>query len=277
RVRKEVLDSDRLGGRPQPIGAGRGVKGFEDRELGEFRQIFFDGVFDRETALLHELHSSGRGDGFRHRRDPEQCVDPERTPLGDIGNAEGALIDDTIAVGRHHDDTGDLLAGNGIAHRLVDSGWLELLCTGSERQSCNAATESYELAPLHWIVLPLAPRGQPRGSKAKISRRGAALYDADASRVKKAGPHCLSARSAAIQWDDAHVGSSWLPRKRAEVKALQIAIALPASEEGLRRRLRLVEFPAQWDGTKSWHCMSCCRSTAIAFPEDAKVPRRMPA
>jgi hypothetical protein len=69
-------------------------------------------------------------------------------------------------------------------------------------------------------------------------------------RIEKAGPHCLPARGAAIQWDDAHVGSSWLPRKRAEVKALQIAIALPASGEGLRRRLRLVEFPAQWGGTK---------------------------
>jgi len=49
----------------------------------------------------------------------------------------------------------------------------------------------------------------------------------------------------------------------------------PASGEGLRRRLRLVEFPAQWGGTKSWHCMYCCRSLAIAFPEDAKVRRRM--
>ena len=63
--------------------------------------------------------------------------------------------------------------------------------------------------------------------------------------------------------------------KRAEVKALKIAIARPHPGRGYARRLRLVEFPAQWGGTKSWHCMYCCRSLAIAFPEDAKVRRRM--
>src|SRR5215475_8664602 len=56
------------------------------------------------------------------------------------------------------------------------------------------------------------------GSLAEAERR----YHAEAPRsttrthraTKKAGLHYLPARSAAIQWDDAHVGSSWLPRKR---------------------------------------------------------------
>src|SRR5262249_55081326 len=151
-------------------------KRFEDRELGEFRQIFLDGILDCETALLDELHGGGRGDGFRHRRDPEQRIEPERTPLSDIGNAEGALIDDALAVGRPDDDTGTLLAGDRAAHRIVDrSGWLGLLCPGGERQSRCAANESDELAPLHWIVLPFGTAGT---SLAEAKRR----YHADARR-----------------------------------------------------------------------------------------------
>ena len=65
--------------------------------------------------------------------------------------------------------------------------------------------------------------------------------------------------------------------KRAEVKALKIAIARPHPERGYAEDCVWSNFRHNGAAQKSWHCMYCCRPPAIAFPEDTKVRRRMTA
>ena len=147
----------RLDGRPQPVGAGGAVERLEHHELGEFRQIFFHRVLDREAVLLDELHRGGRGDGLGHRRDAEQRVELQRPAGIDVGDAERATIDDALAVGRHDHHAGHVLALDRAAHRIVDGlGLLHriLLRVRGERPSRRAAEERHELASLHRFLLP---------------------------------------------------------------------------------------------------------------------------
>ena len=139
RMREQMPDGDRLGGRPQPVGAGGAVERFEDHELREFRQIFFHRVFDRKAVLLDELHGGGRGDGFGHRRDAEHRIELQRTAGVDIGDAECALIDDALAVGRHDDHACHVLALHRTAHRIVNG--IRLLRMGGERPGRRAAEQ----------------------------------------------------------------------------------------------------------------------------------------
>jgi hypothetical protein len=86
-------------------------------------------------------------------------IDLHRLRRRDIGDAEGALIDDALAIGRHGDDAGDILAGDaGLQGLINDRRWLGLLGIGGEWQCSRAADERNEFAPFHWIVPPLRCR-----------------------------------------------------------------------------------------------------------------------
>ena len=122
-------------------------------QLREFRQIFFHWVFDRKAVLLDELHGGDRGDGFGHRRDAEHRIELQWTAGVDISDAECALINDALAVGRHDDHACHVLALHRAAHRIVNGIWP--LRMGGERPGRRAAEQSHELASLHRIVLPL--------------------------------------------------------------------------------------------------------------------------
>ena len=128
-----MAHGDGLGGRAQLVGAGGGVERLEHLELGELRQIFLRRIVERHLALLDELHGGYRGDRLGHRSDAEQRIELQRTSLADVGQPERALIDDAIAIGRHGDDAGDLLALDRAAQRGVDG--LGLLRVGHEGKS----------------------------------------------------------------------------------------------------------------------------------------------
>ena len=91
-----------------------------DGLLGELREIPLHGIVQADAALLHKLHGGNRGDGLGHRGKPEQRIELQGASLGNVGHPERALIDDTVAIGGHGDDPGDLLALDGRAQRLVD-------------------------------------------------------------------------------------------------------------------------------------------------------------
>src|SRR5215472_214673 len=209
-MREEMSDGHRLGGRPQAIGSGGAVEGFEDGELGEFGKIFFDWIFDRKTTLLDQLHGGGRGDGFGHGRNPEQRIELERASLADVCDTKRALVNDPLAIGRHNDDAGYILSLDRTAHRLVDGRRaLGLLCIGNERQGCRAANKGDELAPFHRMVPPvLVPQGvYLANATAKISRRHAGLHAAPRYRGIACG------NSGGI---DAHVRSREFDWERAD-------------------------------------------------------------
>jgi len=124
-MRQEMPDGHGLGRRSQPIGRRLHRQRIRRPRAGESRQIFFDRVFDRKAALLGQLHGGGRSDGFRHRRDPEQRIELERTRLSDVSNAEGALVDDTLRSAAMTHNAGNLLAATAprIASSMAEDDW----------------------------------------------------------------------------------------------------------------------------------------------------------
>ena len=101
---------------------------FEHRQLGELGQILLRRIVEPQATLLDELHGSDRGDRLGHRCDPEQRIELQGTRLADVGQAERALIEDAVAIGRHGDDARDLLALDGRAQQIVDDVGLLGIC-----------------------------------------------------------------------------------------------------------------------------------------------------
>jgi len=71
--------------------------------------------------------------------------------VADVGHPERPLIDDVIAIGRHSDDAGELLALDSAAQKAVDA--RGLLCVRGERNDHRPAHECDEVAPPHFSLL----------------------------------------------------------------------------------------------------------------------------
>jgi hypothetical protein len=79
------------------------------------RQDLGGRLIEVHPALLDQLHRRGRGEGFGHRKKPEDRVVAHRRTGLDISVAERAVIDDPVRRGSHRRDAED----RAVRHRLA--------------------------------------------------------------------------------------------------------------------------------------------------------------
>ena len=128
---EQVAERDRPPRRAQ-LGLALGVEALEHARPGQRRHDAAEIGVEVEAALLDQLHAGSAGDRLGHRGDREDGVERHRRRLAERAPAEGALVGDAAAVGRHGDHARHRAGGDGALEGLVDAllGWH----VGSNRQ-----------------------------------------------------------------------------------------------------------------------------------------------
>ena len=88
--------------------------------VGKGRDVFCDGIGERELAVLDQNHRGNRRDRLRHREQSEDGVGGDRTPAFDVAHPEAFEIDGTTVLLDQNDGTRHRADRNVIADEIAD-------------------------------------------------------------------------------------------------------------------------------------------------------------
>ena len=122
RVQQQVLDCDGPAQRHQVKHRAAGIIFSLDADLraGEGRDVFADGIIERDFAAVDQHHRRHTGNGLGDRMDREDRVRRHRRSLLDVPLAEGLEIDLLAVTLDQNDGAGNLAGGDFTIDEIVN-------------------------------------------------------------------------------------------------------------------------------------------------------------
>ena len=159
RVPQQIPDRDRA---LQRLELERRLSGFIGKIDADFcirkgGNVFRHGIVERQLAVVDQHHRGNRGDGFRHRIDPEDRVRRHRQAGREVADAETLEIDRLAVLLDQQDRAGNLAGRDFVANVIADP------IEGRARESWRVRRFRARLAPRAAIRRPgqwPAPRQQ---------------------------------------------------------------------------------------------------------------------